>query len=158
VSRGELSKPVSPFGSKSCSAIARSKHITGLPSVVRAGKRLAVVCDENRAPRAADLELINTSWFQEAMGIIMFDADLHDFDENARLTKEYVLSAGGRLSWKPARTRCSSGPKSNEKIWVKRICSRTPGGSVSSSNGQALISSSLTSGPNTGRHQMSVGE
>jgi hypothetical protein len=138
--------------------MARSKHITGLPSVVRAGKRLAVVCDENRAPRAADLELINTSWFQEAMGIIMFDADLHDFDENARLTKEYVLSAGGRLSWKPARTRCSSGPKSNEKIWVKRICSRTPGGSVSSSNGQALISSSLTSGPNTGRHQMSVGE
>jgi hypothetical protein len=50
---------------------------------------------------------------------------------------------------------CASGLKSNEKVWVKRICSRTPGGSVSSSNGQALISSSPTSGPSTARHRMS---
>jgi hypothetical protein len=95
--------------------MARSKHITGLPSVVRAGKRLAVVYDENRAPLAADLELMNAAWFQEAMGIIMFDANLHDFDENARLTKEYVLSAGGRLSWKPAGQGVRAGRNQTKK-------------------------------------------
>jgi fructose-bisphosphate aldolase class II len=53
--------------------------------------------DHGWAPLAADLELMNASWFQEAMGIIMFDASLHDFDENARLTKEYVSRAGGNV-------------------------------------------------------------
>lgn len=53
--------------------------------------------DHGWAPRKPDLDLIDSAWFQDAMGIIMFDASLCDFEENARLTREYVARAGGRV-------------------------------------------------------------
>jgi len=53
--------------------------------------------DHGWVPLTADLDLMNSAWFQEAMGIIMFDASLHDFQENARLTGGYVLRAGGKV-------------------------------------------------------------
>lgn len=53
--------------------------------------------DHGWAPHNADLDLMDSAWFQDAMGIIMFDASLYDFEENARLTWEYVARAGGKV-------------------------------------------------------------
>lgn len=53
--------------------------------------------DHGWAPHNADLDLMDSAWFQDAMGIIMFDASLYDFEENVRLTREYVARAGGRV-------------------------------------------------------------
>lgn len=53
--------------------------------------------DHGWAPLEADRNLMNSSWFQEAMGIIMFDASLYEFEENARLTGEFVARIGGNV-------------------------------------------------------------
>lgn len=53
--------------------------------------------DHGWAPLAADVALMNAPWFQEAMGIIMFDASLYEFEENAALTRDYVARAGERV-------------------------------------------------------------
>jgi len=53
--------------------------------------------DHGWAVHAADCELMSQTWFQEAMGIIMFDASPCDVDENARLTAEFVMEAGDRV-------------------------------------------------------------
>ncbi len=53
--------------------------------------------DHGWAPLEADLHLMTSPWFQEAMGIIMFDASLHEFEKNVELTAEYVKEAGKRV-------------------------------------------------------------
>ena len=53
--------------------------------------------DHGWMPHAADVALMRQAWFQEAMGIIMFDASARDFDENAAATAEFVREAGGRV-------------------------------------------------------------
>lgn len=53
--------------------------------------------DHGWVPDGADLELMNSPWFQDAMGIIMFDASLYDFEKNAALTAAYVKSAKARV-------------------------------------------------------------
>jgi len=50
--------------------------------------------DHGWAPLEADRNLMKSHWFQEAMGIIMFDASLHEFEENVELTADYVREAG----------------------------------------------------------------
>lgn len=53
--------------------------------------------DHGWAPLEADLHLMKSRWFQEAMGIIMFDASLHEFEKNVKLTADYVKEAGNRV-------------------------------------------------------------
>jgi len=53
--------------------------------------------DHGWAPNACDQALMRESWFQEALGIIMFDASARDFEENAALTAEYVQQAGAHV-------------------------------------------------------------
>lgn len=53
--------------------------------------------DHGWAVHAADRELMSQTWFQEAMGIIMFDASPCDLEENTRLTAAYVVEAGERV-------------------------------------------------------------
>lgn len=53
--------------------------------------------DHGWAPHAADLSLMGERWFQEAVGIIMFDASMCDFDENIRRTAAYVREASARV-------------------------------------------------------------
>ncbi len=53
--------------------------------------------DHGWAPLADDLNLMNSVWFQEAMGIIMFDASLFEFEKNARLTGDFIARAGGKV-------------------------------------------------------------
>jgi fructose-bisphosphate aldolase class II len=53
--------------------------------------------DHGWVPAEQDRQLMEQVWFQDAMGIIMHDASLYDFSENARLTSEYVERAGQRV-------------------------------------------------------------
>lgn len=53
--------------------------------------------DHGWPPLEADLQLMKAPWFQEAMGIIMFDASLYGFEKNAGLTADYVKETGGRV-------------------------------------------------------------
>lgn len=53
--------------------------------------------DHGWVPLEADLNLMKSQWFQEAMGIIMFDASLHEFEKNVELTAGYVREAGKRV-------------------------------------------------------------
>ncbi len=53
--------------------------------------------DHGWVPLEADLNLMKSHWFQEAMGIIMFDASLHEFEKNVELTGDYVRAAGKRV-------------------------------------------------------------
>jgi len=50
--------------------------------------------DHGWAPLEADQSLMGSRWFQDAMGIVMFDASKYDFEENVRRTAEFVASAG----------------------------------------------------------------
>jgi len=53
--------------------------------------------DHGWVPLEADRNLMKLQWFQEAMGIIMFDASLHEFEKNVELTASYVREAGNRV-------------------------------------------------------------
>jgi fructose/tagatose bisphosphate aldolase len=53
--------------------------------------------DHGWVPLEADLHLMKSHWFQEVMGIIMFDASLYEFEKNAELTAAYVKEAGSRV-------------------------------------------------------------
>ncbi|EIQ01950.1 fructose/tagatose bisphosphate aldolase [Opitutaceae bacterium TAV1] len=53
--------------------------------------------DHGWAPHASDRELMDAPWFQDAVGILMFDASAHDLDENIRLTAAFVARAGARV-------------------------------------------------------------
>lgn len=53
--------------------------------------------DHGWEPAEQDRALMEQVWFQEAMGIIMHDASLRDFDDNLRLTAGYVERAGKRV-------------------------------------------------------------
>ena len=53
--------------------------------------------DHGWAPHAADLKLMNEPWFQDAVGIIMFDASIFDYEENVRRTAAFVQHAGRRV-------------------------------------------------------------
>ncbi len=53
--------------------------------------------DHGWAPHGVDLELMHEAWFQNAVGIIMFDASAFDFDENIRLTSDFVRQARHRV-------------------------------------------------------------
>jgi len=53
--------------------------------------------DHGWVPSEADRSLMDSPWFQEAMGIIMFDASLYEFEENVRRCREYVTRAGGNV-------------------------------------------------------------
>jgi len=59
--------------------------------------RVIPFLDHGWVPLESDHSLMNALWFQEAMGIIMFDASRHDFDKNVHLTAEYVARAGRRV-------------------------------------------------------------
>jgi fructose/tagatose bisphosphate aldolase len=49
--------------------------------------------DHGWAPYEADLQLMNLRWFQERVGIIMFDASGFEFETNIRRTAEFVRHA-----------------------------------------------------------------
>lgn len=53
--------------------------------------------DHGWVPLEADLNLMKSRWFQDAMGIIMCDASLHEFEKNVSLTADYVKEAGDRV-------------------------------------------------------------
>lgn len=53
--------------------------------------------DHGWAPHEADRQLMRAKWFQEAVGIIMFDASFWDFEENVRRTAAFVQEANGRF-------------------------------------------------------------
>lgn len=53
--------------------------------------------DHGWVAHAADRQLMAQSWFQDAMGIIMYDASSFDYQDNVRLTAEYVTQAGDRV-------------------------------------------------------------
>jgi fructose/tagatose bisphosphate aldolase len=53
--------------------------------------------DHGWAPHAEDVELMNAAEFQDAMGIVMFDASALSIEENIRLTRGYVERAGDRV-------------------------------------------------------------
>ncbi|MDR1280063.1 MAG: class II fructose-bisphosphate aldolase [Opitutaceae bacterium] len=53
--------------------------------------------DHGWVPHAPDRELMDARWFQDAAGILMFDASAHDLDENIRLTAAFVARAGDRV-------------------------------------------------------------
>lgn len=53
--------------------------------------------DHGWVPLEADLNLMKAPWFQDAMGIIMFDASLYEFEKNVALTAGYVADTGGRV-------------------------------------------------------------
>jgi fructose-bisphosphate aldolase class II len=53
--------------------------------------------DHGWSPHAADLQLMQSPWFQEAVGIIMYDASIFDFEENVRRTAAFVQAAGARV-------------------------------------------------------------
>jgi len=53
--------------------------------------------DHGWAPHPEDLRLMQAPWFQEAMGIIMFDASALELEENVRLTSAFVQIARNRV-------------------------------------------------------------
>lgn len=53
--------------------------------------------DHGWVPNDADLQLMREEWFQDAVGIILFDASAFDVEENARLTAEFVRAASARV-------------------------------------------------------------
>lgn len=53
--------------------------------------------DHGWAPHEADLQLMQSPWFQEAVGIVMYDASSCDFEENVRRTADFVQTAGARV-------------------------------------------------------------
>lgn len=53
--------------------------------------------DHGWAPHAEDVELMEDADFQDAMGIVMFDASALSIEENNRLTRGYVERAGDRV-------------------------------------------------------------
>lgn len=53
--------------------------------------------DHGWAPHDADCALMHSAWFQDALGILMFDASACPIEENIRLTSEFVARAGSRV-------------------------------------------------------------
>jgi fructose-bisphosphate aldolase class II len=53
--------------------------------------------DHGWVPHQADLELMNQRWFQEAVGIIMYDASAFDFEINLQRTADFVQQARERV-------------------------------------------------------------
>jgi fructose-bisphosphate aldolase class II len=53
--------------------------------------------DHGWSAHDADLTIMHERWFQEAVGIVMFDASSYDFDENVRRTAAYVREAKSRV-------------------------------------------------------------
>jgi len=53
--------------------------------------------DHGWAPHHSDQLLMHSEWFQEAVGIIMFDASSYDFDENVQRTASFVRATSGRV-------------------------------------------------------------
>lgn len=53
--------------------------------------------DHGWAPSESDRSLMEAEWFQDAMGIILFDASLHEWERNVELTAEYAAKARGRV-------------------------------------------------------------
>ncbi|WP_043582390.1 class II fructose-bisphosphate aldolase [Geminisphaera colitermitum] len=53
--------------------------------------------DHGWAPHDADLELMHETWFQDALGILMFDASAFDPGENIRLTAAFAARARARV-------------------------------------------------------------
>jgi len=74
----------------------------GWLGLVAAQKRFSQVeavpfLDHGWAAHEADRHLMTATWFQDAMGLIMFDASSCDFAENVTLTGEYVASVNERV-------------------------------------------------------------
>ncbi|WP_043584691.1 class II fructose-bisphosphate aldolase [Geminisphaera colitermitum] len=53
--------------------------------------------DHGWAPHGADLALMHATWFQDALGILMFDASAFDPEENIRLTAAFAARARERV-------------------------------------------------------------
>ena len=53
--------------------------------------------DHGWAPLAGDRALMEEPWFQQALGILMFDASAYPLEENTRLTADFVERFGGRV-------------------------------------------------------------